>query len=49
MFLIKTWKTEPLHVARCSDDLSKAVKSESNLNVAGFRRNIFKYSVGRIF
>lgn len=39
------WRTEPLCVARHSDDFAKAVKSESNFRLAGSRRKIFKYRV----
>lgn len=35
-------KTEPLSVARAWDELWLGVKSLSNLEIAGFLRNLFK-------
>lgn len=39
------WRAEPMNVAKFSDDLPKGVKSESNFQLAGSRRNISKYGV----
>jgi len=39
--LFKTnWRTEPIVVAKTSDELPKGVKSESNLKLSGSHRNI---------
>ena len=36
------WKTEPVYVAKYWDDLWLGVKGQSNLEIAGFLRNLFK-------
>jgi len=35
-------KTEPVHVAKCWDDLWLGVKGQSNLEIAGFPRKLFR-------
>jgi hypothetical protein len=37
-------EAEPVYVAKCWDDLRFAEKDNSELEIAGFLRNIFKYS-----
>jgi hypothetical protein len=37
-------KAEPVYVAKCWEDLRFAEKDNSELEIAGFLRNIFKYS-----
>jgi len=36
------WKTEPVSVEKDWDDLWLGVKGQSNLEIAGFLRNLFK-------
>ena len=38
-------RTEPVYVAKCSDDLWLAAKYQSNSAIAGSPRNVFKYSL----
>ena len=40
-----TWRTEPLHVEKCSDELRVGVKGQSNLEIARTLRNAFRCSV----
>jgi len=42
-------RTEPTSVEKGGDDLWLGVKGQSNSVIAGFPRNIFKYSVKIIF
>lgn len=35
-----------MHVKKCFDELWVAVKFQSNFEIAGSRRNIFRYSLG---
>ena len=39
------WRTEPTNVEKLADDLWIVVKFQSNLEIAGSPRNIFRYSV----
>ncbi|ODV93105.1 hypothetical protein PACTADRAFT_77893 [Pachysolen tannophilus NRRL Y-2460] len=45
----KSRSTEQVNVAILSDDLWYVEKVKSDLQIAGFLRNIFKYSIYRIF
>ena len=40
-----TWRPEPPHVEKCSDELRVGVKGQSNLEIARTPRNVFRYSV----
>lgn len=40
-----TWKAEPVNVAKLLEELSKVVKSQSSIELAGSWRNISKYAV----
>jgi len=44
----KIWRTESVNAAKFSNELFKAVKSQSNVELAGFFRNISKYSASFI-
>ena len=39
------WRTEPLQVENCLDELRIGVKGQSNSEIAGSPRNIFRYSL----
>ena len=39
------WRTEPLHVEKCLDDLWVGVKGQSNLEIARTLRNAFRCSL----
>ena len=39
------WRTEPLNVEKFSDELWIGVKGQTNLEIAGSLRNIFRYSL----
>ena len=41
-----TWRSEPTKVENLGDELSVGVKGQSNLEIAGSPRNVFRYSVG---
>jgi len=41
-FLIEKWRAELQSVAKDGDELSLGVKSESNLEIAGFLRNLLQ-------
>ena len=40
-----TWRTEPVYVEKCLDDLWVGVKGQSNLEIARTLRNAFRSSV----
>ena len=40
-----TWRSEPTKVENLGDELSVGVKGQSNLEIAGSPRNVFRYSV----
>ena len=40
-----TWRTEPVLVENSLDELRVGVKGQSNLEIAGSPRNIFRYSL----
>ena len=39
------WRTEPTNVEKLGDDLCLGVKGQSNSEIAGSPRNIFRYSL----
>ena len=39
------WRPEPLQVENCLDELRIGVKGQSNPEIAGSPRNIFRYSL----
>ena len=39
------WRSEPVWVENCSDEVWIGVKGQSNLVIAGSLRNILRYSV----
>ena len=39
------WRTEPTNVEKLGDELWVGVKGQSNLEIAGSPRNIFRYSL----
>ena len=47
MRIVSAWRTEPLHVEKCSDDLWVGVKGQSNQEIARTPRNAFRCSVGK--
>ena len=40
-----TWRSEPVLVENSLDELRVGVKGQSNLEIAGSPRNIFRYSL----
>ena len=40
-----SWRSEPTKVENLGDELSVGVKGQSNLEIAGSPRNVFRYSV----
>ena len=45
MSIVSTWRTEPVYVEKCLDDLWVGVKGQSNREIARTPRNVFRYSV----
>ena len=45
MSIVSTWRTEPIYVEKCSDDLWVGVKGQSNREIARTPRNAFRCSV----
>ena len=43
--IVSQWRTEPVHVEKCSDDLWVGVKGQSNQEIARTPRNAFRCSV----
>ena len=43
-----SWRTEPVHVEKCLDELWVGVKGQSNREIARTPRNAFRSSVGCI-
>jgi len=43
--IVSTWRTEPVHVEKCLDDLWVGVKGQSNREIARTARNAFRCSV----
>ena len=43
--IVSLWRTEPVHVEKCLDDLWVGVKGQSNLEIARTPRNAFRCSV----
>ena len=41
-----TWRTEPLYVEKCLDELWVGVKGQSNQEIARTPRNVFRNSLG---
>ena len=41
-----SWRTEPIHVEKCLDELWVGVKGQSNREIARTPRNAFRSSVG---
>jgi hypothetical protein len=39
------WRPEPIQVKNCSDEVWIGVKGQTNLEIAGSLRNIFRYSL----
>ena len=44
-----SWRTEPTEVENVLDELWIGVKGQSNLEIAGSPRNIFRYSLSTVF
>ena len=40
-----SWRTEPVHVEKCLDELWVGVKGQSNREIARTPRNVFRNSV----
>jgi hypothetical protein len=40
-----SWRTEPIHVEKCLDELRVGVKGQSNWEIARTPRNVFRNSV----
>ena len=45
MPIVSAWRTEPVHVEKCLDDLWVGVKGQSNQEIARTPRNAFRCSV----
>ena len=45
MRIVSAWRTEPVHVEKCLDDLWVGVKGQSNQEIARTPRNAFRCSV----
>ena len=43
--IVSKWRTEPVHVEKCLDDLWVGVKGQSNPEIARTPRNAFRCSV----
>ncbi len=46
MPIVSAWRTEPVHVEKCLDDVWVGVKGQSNQEIARTPRNAFRCSVG---
>ena len=45
VWIVSRWRTEPIYVEKCSDDLWVGVKGQSNREIARTPRNAFRCSV----
>ena len=45
MPIVSAWRTEPVHVEKCLDDVWVGVKGQSNQEIARTPRNAFRCSV----